>query len=89
MNSLCLSGPDPNIMAEVSFKMVYERMKDNKIEGQKEFPFHGTAMATAYESLKNKIKPYQRKALRRHGLFWSYQRKPSPICLTLKEGMSC
>lgn len=49
-------GPDPNIMAEVSFKMVFERMKDNKIEGQKEFPFHGTAVATAYESLKNKIK---------------------------------
>ena len=43
-------------MAEVSSKMVYERMKDNKIEGQKESPFHGTTVAKAYESLKNKIK---------------------------------
>lgn len=43
-------------MAEVSSKMVYERMKDNKIEGQKEFPFHGKEVTKAYESLKNKIK---------------------------------
>ena len=37
---------EANIMAEVSCQLVYEEMKNKRMEGQKLFPFHGTPAVT-------------------------------------------